>query len=117
MTTFPRTWAEIDLEALRHNLSQIKAALGTTKIALVTKADGYGHGLVPIARVASQLVDFIGVATVQEGIALRESDIEAPIVVLAPSLPMESKQAVYYGLRNLVESYEAAKALGDAAVE
>lgn len=110
----------MDLHALRHNLAQIHSALpAATKFALVTKADAYGHGLVPVARAASSetLVDFIAVATVQEGIALREGEIESPIVVLAPTLPMEAKQAVYYGLRNLVESYEAAEAISKAAAE
>ena len=108
MTTFPRTWAEIDLSALKNNLQQIRATLSpAVKLALVTKADAYGHGLVPVARVATQFgADYLAVATVQEGISLRESEIDAPIVVLAPTLPMEAKQAVYYGLRNLVESID-----------
>lgn len=87
-------------------------------MALVTKADAYGHGLIPISRVAVQHgVDYIAVATVQEGISLREAEIEAPIVVLAPTLGLEAKHAVYYRLRNLVESYEAAVAISEAAVE
>jgi alanine racemase len=115
---FPRTWAEVDLDVLRHNLAIIKGKLPpSVQMALVTKADAYGHGLVPVTRAAVQFgVDFIAVATVQEGIALREGEIDAPILVLAPTLPMEAKLAVYYGLRNLVESLDAAKAISDAAV-
>lgn len=118
MSEFPRTWAEVDLGALRHNLEVIRARLpADVQMALVTKADAYGHGLLPVSRVAMQFgVDFIAVATVQEGIALREGEIRAPILVLAPTLPMEAKLAVYYGLRNLVESFEAAKAISDEAV-
>ncbi|MDQ2986571.1 MAG: alanine racemase [Armatimonadota bacterium] len=118
MSAFPRTWAEVDLDALRHNLGIIRGQLPPqVKMALVTKADAYGHGLVPITRVATQFgVDFVAVATVQEGIALREGEIETPILVLAPTLPMEAKLAVYYGLRNLVESFDAAKAISAAAV-
>jgi alanine racemase len=87
-------------------------------MALVTKADAYGHGLVPITRAATRHgVDFIAVATVQEGIALRESEIEAPIIVMAPTLPMEAKMAVFYGLRNMVESFDAARAISEAAVQ
>jgi len=115
---FPRTWAEVDLNALRHNLQTIRGRLPAgVKLALVTKADAYGHGLVPVTRAAMQCeVDFIAVATVQEGIALREGEIEAPILVMAPTLPMEAKSAVFYGLRNLVESFDAAKAISEAAV-
>ena len=118
MSEFPRTWAEVDLNALRHNLHVIRERLpADVQMALVTKADAYGHGMVPISRVAAQFgVDFIAVATVQEGIALREGEIEAPILVLAPTLPMEATLAVYYGLRNLVESIDAARAISEAAV-
>lgn len=109
----------MDLDAFRHNLTVIRAALPpSVKMALVTKADAYGHGLVPMTRAAvAHGVDYIAVATVQEGIALREGEIRAPILVLAPTLPMEARSAVYYELRNLVESFESAKALSDAAVE
>ena len=119
MSEFPRTWAEVDLDALRHNLRVIRERLPSeVMMALVTKADAYGHGLVPITRAAVQFgVDFIAVATVQEGIALRENEIDAKILVLAPTLPMEAKFAVYYGLRNLVESYDSASAISAAAVE
>ena len=119
MADFPRTWAEVDLNALRHNLKVIRNQLPTNvRMALVTKADAYGHGLVPITRVAVDAgIDFVAVATVQEGIALREAEITTPILVLAPTLPMEAKLAVYYNLRNLVESFEAAEAISKAAVE
>ena len=118
MSEFPRTWAEVDLNALRHNLRVIRDRLpASVQMALVTKADAYGHGMVPVSRVAAQFgVDFIAVATVQEGIALREAEIDAPILVLAPTLPMEATLAVYYGLRNLVESIDAARAISEAAV-
>jgi len=116
---FPRTWAEVDLNALRNNLTAIRNRLPAgVMMALVTKADAYGHGLVPITRAAAQFgVDFIAVATVQEGIALREGEIDVPIIVMAPTLPMEAKSAVFYGLRNMVESFDAAKAISDAAAQ
>lgn len=119
MAEYPRTWAEVDLDALRHNLRAIRGRLPKgVEMALVTKADAYGHGLVPVTRVAAECgVDFVAVATVQEGITLREGEIDVPILVMAPTLPMEAKSAVYYGLRNLVESFSAAKAISDAAVE
>src|SRR4029077_12632932 len=75
---YPRTWVEIDLPALRHNISLVRDAIGTPgpKIALVAKADAYGHGLVPVSRFALQNgADWVAVATVQEGIALRDSGI------------------------------------------
>lgn len=118
MTQFPRTWAEINLAAFGRNLSAIRSVLPSrVKFCLVVKADAYGHGLVPISRAALRFgVDWIAVATVQEGIALREGEIDAPVLVLAPALPVEAPQVVFYGLRSLLESYETAKAISDSAV-
>lgn len=117
MNPFPRTWVEIDLPALRDNLALVRESVGAdTKIALVAKADAYGHGLVPVSRYALQNgADWVAVATVQEGIALRDAGIEKPIAVISPILPVEAEQAVFYGLRVLVERLETARALSDAA--
>lgn len=117
MDAFPRTWAEVDLSALRHNLEIIRSKLSpSTRIALVTKADAYGHGLIPTSRAAIRFgVDWLAVATVQEGISLREAGIECPILVLAPVLHFEAKHAVYHNLRVLVESFEAAQSISAAA--
>ena len=117
---YPRTWVEIDLPALRHNLGLVREAVGdpAVKVALVAKADAYGHGLVPVSRFALQNgADWIAVATVQEGIALRDAGIEAPIIVISPILPVEADQAVFYRLRCVLERIETAEALNDAALE
>lgn len=111
---------DIDLPALAHNLGLIRASLGESraKIALVAKADAYGHGLVPTSRFALQHgADWIAVATVQEGIALRDAGIESPIAVISPILDVEAEQAVFYRLRILIERAEAAEALSRAAQE
>lgn len=119
MTVFPRTWAEVDLSAIRHNLSQIRSILPPeTKIALVVKADAYGHGLIPVSRAALRSgADWVCVATVQEGVALREAEIDSPILVLAPALEMEAPQVVFYQLRCLIESLDVARAISNAAIE
>ncbi|MCL6623623.1 MAG: alanine racemase [Fimbriimonadales bacterium] len=118
MATFPRTWAEINLPALAHNIKTVRSHLKPgTLFSLVVKADAYGHGLVPISRFAlTSGADWVAVATVQEGIALREAEIDAPILVLAPALPMEARQVVFYDLRSLVEREETAIALSEEAV-
>jgi alanine racemase len=110
---------EIDLGALRDNLGLIRRSLGAgVRVCLVVKADAYGHGLVPVSRFAlANGADWIGVATVQEGVALRDAGIDAPIAVISPTLPVEADQAVFYRLRVLVESLEAARALAQAACE
>ncbi len=85
-------------------------------IALVTKADAYGHGLVPISRYALRHgADWAAVATVQEGISLRDAGIDAPIMALSPILDIEAEQAVFYDLDVLTENLQTARALEEAA--
>ncbi|MBL8086677.1 MAG: alanine racemase [Chthonomonas sp.] len=118
MNPYPRTWIEIDLASLAHNLGLVRERIGHhAKIALVAKADAYGHGLVPIARFAVRNgADWIAVATVQEGIALRDAGMSCPIIVLSPILNVEADQAVFYDLITMVEHLDLARALGQAAV-
>lgn len=117
MNPYPRTWLEIDLPALAHNLSLIRSTVGPGRlVALVAKADAYGHGLIPICRFALQKgADWIAVATVQEGIALRDAGVDAPVLVLSPILPVEAEQAVFYRLRLMVEGLEVARTVSEAA--
>lgn len=79
-----RAWVEIDLSALVHNVRQIKSLLAPdTQIMAVVKADAYGHGSIDIARtLVAEGVEWLAVATVSEGIELRQAGIVAPILVL-----------------------------------
>jgi len=107
----------VDLPRLAKNLAFLRTHLNEgTGIALVAKADAYGHGLVPVSRFAAHNgADWIAVATVQEGIALRDAGLECPIIVLSPMLPIEADQGVFYGIDLMVENLEIAQALNDAA--
>ena len=75
----------IDHDALRWNLSQIRAKVGPQiKILSMVKANGYGHGAVAVARtLVAAGGDAFGVATLEEGVELRRAAIRAPILVLA----------------------------------
>lgn len=116
MSEYPRTWAEVDLGAVRHNIRVLRERLAGAMLAVVVKADAYGHGLVPVSRAASAAgADWLAVATVHEGVALREADLDVPILVLSPFLPAEAEQAVFYGLRASVQDVEVAEALSRAA--
>ncbi len=79
-----RAWVEIDLAALTHNVRQVQSLLTlTTAIMAVVKADAYGHGAIEIARtVIAAGVQWLAVATVTEGIELRNAGIVAPILIL-----------------------------------
>ena len=72
-------WAEIDLDAIAHNVGVVRAAAGTDVIAVV-KANGYGHGAEPVARAALAAgATELGVAHIAEALALREAGIDAHI--------------------------------------
>lgn len=82
---FRSTRAEINLDAIGYNIEQLQSRIGDSKFIAVLKADGYGHGSVPIAKKAIESgVDFLAVALLEEAITLRENGIdkEIPILVL-----------------------------------
>lgn len=78
-------WIEVDLSAIRHNVAVARQAVGRGKrIMAVVKADAYGHGAAKVAKTAlNSGADYLGVATVDEAIELREALVNAPILVLA----------------------------------
>jgi len=93
-----RAWVEIDLGALSHNIQQlVKFLAPSTQLMAVVKADAYGHGAVMVAQT---LLDggasYLGVATVPEGIELREAGIKAPIFLLGATHTPEQIQAIAY---------------------
>ena len=79
-----RAWVEVDSEAIRHNALALRRHLAAdSSLMAVVKADGYGHGAVPVARAAmGGGASSLGVATLSEGIELRQAGIEAPILLL-----------------------------------
>jgi alanine racemase len=91
-----RAWVEVDLNALAHNIRQLKGLLAPkTSLMAVVKADAYGHGAVTVAETVLQHgATWLGVATIPEGIALREAGIAAPILVLGATYTPEQIRAI-----------------------
>ncbi|MBD1843759.1 alanine racemase [Cyanobacteria bacterium FACHB-63] len=91
-----RAWVEIDLAALSHNVQQILSLISAkTELMAVVKADAYGHGAVTVAQTVLQAgASWLGVATIPEGIELREAGIEAPILVLGATHTAEQIRAI-----------------------
>ncbi len=91
-----RAWVEIDLDALTHNIRALQALLQPgTEVMAVVKANAYGHGAVTVARVAAALgVQTFGVATVPEGIELRQAGISQPIIILSATHTQQQMQAI-----------------------
>ena len=83
MKEYYRVRADINLDAIYGNLQREKAILKPgTKLMVVIKADGYGHGAVPVAKYVDEIADAYGVAIAREGAQLRRVGIDKPILVL-----------------------------------
>ncbi|MBD2480425.1 alanine racemase [Planktothrix sp. FACHB-1365] len=97
-----RAWVEVDLEALGENVRQIKRLLSAqTHLMAVVKADAYGHGAVSVAKMVCQAgAEWLAVATLPEGIELREAGIKKPILVLgAIHTPAEVQAIAHWQLQ------------------
>jgi len=94
------TWAEVNLQAIEHNVQAIKAQLSeTTEIMAVVKANGYGHGSVEVAQRALQAgATHLAVALLEEAITLREAGIDAPILVMGWVGAEHAPTAVKYNI-------------------
>lgn len=75
------TWMTIDLSALKHNVARVREFAPGCSILAMVKANAYGHGVVPIAKALTD-VDALGVASLEEGMKLREAGINLPIVLI-----------------------------------
>lgn len=117
MTTQRATVAQIDLNAFKHNLGKIRSLLEQkVKIMAVVKANAYGHGAIPCAKAALEAgADWLGVAILKEGVELRYSGIDAPILVMGSIFPDEAKELVQYGLSTSVSDYSLARELSSQA--
>jgi len=111
------TWAEVNLDNMAYNFNQIKKALAPkTKIMVCVKADAYGHGLIPVSKkLVSCGVDYLGVASIDEGIKLREAGIRLPILILGLILKKDIQPVFKYKLTTTVCDEELAYALNNKA--
>jgi alanine racemase len=113
VTAFRPTAAEIDLDAIRHNVRRMKP--DGAELMAVVKADGYGHGAVPVARAALDAgASWLGVALVEEGIELRDAGLDGPVLLLSEPPPGSEKDALAAGLTPTVYSERALRAVAGA---
>lgn len=110
-------WLEIDRGALRHNLHWIGSrAGGIRRVLAVVKANAYGHGVLPVARLlVEEGAAELAVASLEEALELRRGGIRLPILVLNPGLPREAPVMVRYGFIQTLCSREMIGALSRAA--
>ena len=111
------TYIRVDLKAIAENTRALRASIGDTPHMLaVVKANAYGHGLAPVAKAAlANGADFLGVAIPEEGEALRQAGIEAPILVLGAVNEKGARASVRFSLTQAVFDRERVRYLEKAA--
>ena len=103
-----RCWAEIDLEALRHNFAAVRGRLGSAGIMAIVKANAYGHGALPVVKELSPLAAAFGVANLTEGAQLAEIVAPGRIYILGTALPDEREEIAQRGFVPVVSSFDEA---------
>ncbi len=91
--------AEVDLAAIRYNLKRVRRCVGRKKVLAVVKANAYGHGNIEVARCLTEMgVAMLGVAYLEEGLALREAGLKSPILILTGISSGQVPEVVRYRL-------------------
>ena len=116
---FRDVYAEIDLDALRHNFTEIRRRINPdSKLCAVVKANAYGHGAVEVSKVAVKCgADFLAVATVEEGLELRRAGFKLPILILSLIPSQAAEVIVENNLTATVADFELAKKISVAAAK
>ncbi|MGN1206274.1 MAG: alanine racemase [Eubacterium sp.] len=115
--TYDRTYVQIDLEAIKHNIRCEREKVGkNVKIMAIVKANAYGHGDVEVAEALKEEVDAYGVAIIEEALKLRNTGIDKMILILGHTGRIWYKDLIENNISQAVYSYEIAKALSEEAV-
>lgn len=105
-----RTWAEVDLGSIRHNVRTLRRRAPGSRIMAVVKADAYGHGAAPVSCAALEAgAESLAVVTVEEGVELREGGINVPILIFTDLLPDRLALAEEYRFAVTAHSISSAK--------
>ncbi len=119
LASYARAWAEVDLDAICHNMDHMKANIAEkTQMIAVIKADGYGHGSVPLSQVLEPLPYLYGfaVATFEEAELLRKSGVKKPILILGYTFPYCTKELIRQEIRPTLFRPDSARELSQEAV-
>lgn len=115
MKSADRSWIEINLDNLTYNVQALRKVIPPEcNIMAVVKANAYGHGDVEVAKHLNKIgINFFAVATIDEGIHLREHGVKGEILVLGYTAPQRTGELVHYGLSQTVVDLEHAKEIND----
>ena len=118
MRQFERAYAQIHLDRIEENMKAMQAKLAPgTKLFGVVKADGYGHGAVPVAKTIDPYVFAYAVATAEEAIQLRRYGITKDILILGVVPAGWYKELIGQDICMTVFQYDKAKQISDVALE
>lgn len=111
-----RTWAEVNLSSLRHNVAVLRKRLPEgCRFLGVVKADAYGHGAVPVARELSRLgAEYLAVSNFEEALQLRRAGVELPVLILGYTPPAFAPEEAALHITQEVHSLDYGKALSEA---
>lgn len=116
MKEYYRVQADIHLDRICNNIKRTREIIEEgTKIMAIIKADGYGHGAVPIAKILDPYVQAYGIAIIEEGIELRNAGITKPILILGYTPKEYCVDLVKYDIMPAIFTYEAARQISEEA--
>ncbi len=116
MAKYIRAYAKVNLDAISKNFDALKAHIGEgVKTMAVVKADAYGHGSIEVAKRLSHKADYFAVATLSEGVVLRDEGINNPILILGYTSPLEYAQLLSNEIIPTVYNTEEAELLNSVA--
>lgn len=110
-----RSFAAIDLNAIEHNIGEIKKAIGSTPLLVAVKADAYGHGAVEVARHIEPMVDYMAVADIEEALELKRNGIKKPVLILSYTAPVFFDALIESDITATIYALDDALALNEAA--
>lgn len=114
--SFRPVWADVDLDAITANVRALREAVAPASLLAVVKADGYGHGAVPVGRACVDAgAAWLGVALVEEGVQLRDAGISARVLVLSEPSPSAAETVVAAQLTPVVYTPLGIEALAKAS--
>ncbi len=110
------TYVTVDLDAIERNIEAVRSKAGVPVMAVV-KADAYGHGAVPVAKLLEKSCAFFGVSSISEAMELRGAGIETPILILGHTPSAAFPVAIAHDIRPSIFSLDGARALSAEAVK
>lgn len=107
MESYFRCFANVNIGAIKHNISEVKKKLKPeTKLLAVIKANAYGHGAVKVGTALENMADYFGVATIGEAVELRKAGIKLPILILGYTSPAQFEYVVEYDITQTIYNLE-----------